>query len=79
MIPMMKITHGQGDNAVVRLCVEGWVTQQTVEELSSSCEVCLVDHRTLLLDLSGVRFVDTAGIDVLHDLVLCFTNNSRVG
>jgi RNA polymerase sigma-70 factor (ECF subfamily) len=66
---MMKITHMQGDAAVARLQVEGWVTQHTVQELRASCETALTDHQTLLLDLSGVQFVDAAGVEVFHNLV----------
>jgi RNA polymerase sigma-70 factor (ECF subfamily) len=66
---MLKITQMQGDAAVARLQVEGWVTQQTVQELRASCETALTDHQTLLLDLSGVQFVDAAGVEVFHNLV----------
>lgn len=65
----MKITHMQGDAAVARLLVEGWVTQQTVQELSASCETVLTNHQTLLIDLSGVQFVDAAGVEVFRNLV----------
>jgi RNA polymerase sigma-70 factor (ECF subfamily) len=59
----------QGDVTVARLRVEGRVTHDTVEELSGECETLLADHRTLLLELSGVQFVDPAGIEVFHRLV----------
>ena len=49
----MKITHMQEVSAVTRLRVEGWITQQTVQELSASCEPVLTEQRSLLLDLSG--------------------------
>ena len=65
----MKITQAQGDAAVARLQVEGWITQQTVQELSASCETVLANHQTLLLDLSGVQFVDAAGVEVFRNLV----------
>jgi len=66
---MIKITHMQGDTAVARLRVEGWITQQTVQELSASCETVLTNHQTLLIDLSGVQFVDAAGVEVFRNLV----------
>ncbi len=66
---MMKITHMQGEAAVARLQVEGWITRQTVQELSASCETVLTNHQTLLLDLSGVQFVDAAGVEVFRNLV----------
>lgn len=65
---MMRITRIAGDPKVARLRVEGRITRQTVEELSSACEACLAEMGTLLLDLSGLRFVDPLGIDVLRSL-----------
>jgi RNA polymerase sigma-70 factor, ECF subfamily len=66
---MMKITHMQGEAAGTRLQVEGWITQQTVQELSASCETVLANHQTLLIDLSGVQFVDAAGVEVFRNLM----------
>src|SRR5258705_10258271 len=66
---MMKITHMQGEAAVARLRVEGWITRQTVQELSASCETVLTNHQTLLIDLSGVQFVDAAGVEGFRNLV----------
>jgi RNA polymerase sigma-70 factor, ECF subfamily len=66
---MMRITPLQEDNRVAQLRVEGRVTHQTVEALRSSCEVGLADHPTLLLELSGVQFVDAAGIAAFRSLV----------
>ena len=39
-----------------------------MEELRATCEVILADHRQLLLDLSGVQFVDADGTALLCDL-----------
>jgi RNA polymerase sigma-70 factor (ECF subfamily) len=39
-----------------------------MEELSSTCEAGFVDYRRLLLDLSGVQFVDADGVALLHNL-----------
>jgi RNA polymerase sigma-70 factor, ECF subfamily len=66
---MMRITPIPGDDAVGRLRVEGRVTQQTVEELRGECEALLAAHRTLLLELSGVQFIDPTGIEMFHRLV----------
>ncbi len=66
---MLRITPMQEDPAVVRVRVEGRVTQHTVEEMKVACESFLTDHRTLLLELSGVQFVDPAGIEAFHHLV----------
>jgi len=59
----------QEDDGIARLRVEGRVTQQTVEELKTSCEAGFADHSTLLLELSEVQFVDATGLDVLRSLV----------
>jgi RNA polymerase sigma-70 factor (ECF subfamily) len=65
---MMRITRRQKENTVARYQVEGSITQQTVGELKAACEASFANHPTLLLDLSGVRFVDAAGIEGLHSL-----------
>src|SRR5262249_32691079 len=66
---MIRITPMQEDATVVRLRVEGRVTQQAVEELSGECEALFANHHPLLLELSGVQFVDPAGIAVFHRLI----------
>src|SRR5262245_990631 len=66
---MIRITPMQDDSTVARVRVEGRITEQTGEELSRACEAVFAAHRPLLLDLSGVQFVDPAGIAVFHHLV----------
>ena len=66
---MMRITQMQRDDVVARLRIEGRVTHETVEELSLECEAILAHHCTLLLELSGVQFVDAVGIEVFRSLV----------
>jgi RNA polymerase sigma-70 factor (ECF subfamily) len=66
---MMRITPIQGSDGIAQLRVEGRVTQQTVEALQSSCAAEFFVHSTLLLDLSGVQFVDAAGIEAFRHLV----------
>ena len=66
---MLRITPIQRDDGIAQLRVEGRVTQQTVEALRASCETGLADHQTLLLDLSGVQFVDAGGVAVFRTLV----------
>jgi RNA polymerase sigma-70 factor (ECF subfamily) len=66
---MMRITPMQDEATVARLRVEGRITYKTVEELRVECEALLADHGTLVLELSGVQFVDPAGIEVFHRLV----------
>ena len=64
----MRITEIEGKDTVARLRVEGDITRHTVAELSASSATYLSGQRTLLLDVSGVRFVDPAGVEVLRDL-----------
>ena len=66
---MMRITPIQEKNGIAQLRVEGRVTQQTVEALQSSCAAEFFTHATLLLELSGVQFVDAAGIEAFRHLV----------
>src|SRR5947208_5903242 len=66
---MLRITPIQRDDGIAQLRVEGRVTQQTVEALRTSCETGLADHQTLLLDLSGVQFVEAGGVVVFRRLV----------
>src|SRR6266511_2549294 len=66
---MLRITSIQRDDGIAQLRVEGRVTYQTVEALWASCETGFADHQTLLLDLSGVQFVDAGGVVVFRRLV----------
>ena len=66
---MMRITELGDGGAVAVLRVEGHITQHTVEGLMSSSAACLASHRSLHLDLSGVRFVDSDGVKALRQLV----------
>jgi ABC-type transporter Mla MlaB component len=66
---MIRITPIQKDTTVAQLRVEGRVTQQTIDELSGEGEAVFAEHRSLLLELSGVQFVDPAGIAVFRCLI----------
>jgi len=66
---MMRITPIAEKDGIAQLRVEGRVTQQTVEALQSSCTAEFFVHSTLLLELSGVQFVDAAGIEAFRHLV----------
>ncbi|MBI3802050.1 MAG: sigma-70 family RNA polymerase sigma factor [Deltaproteobacteria bacterium] len=65
----MRITPIAEKDGIAQLRVEGRVTQQTVEALQSSCTAEFFVHSTLLLELSGVQFVDAAGIEAFRHLV----------
>jgi RNA polymerase sigma-70 factor, ECF subfamily len=66
---MLRITPLQQDTKVARLQIEGRITQQTAAELRVSCTERLSAPQTVLLDLSGVPFVDAEGVAALHGLV----------
>jgi RNA polymerase sigma-70 factor, ECF subfamily len=50
------------------LRVEGRLTQQTVQELRNACQPVLSGQGAVRLDVSGVQFIDAAGIGLLHEL-----------
>jgi len=50
------------------LRVEGRLTQQTVQELRDACGPGLGGRGAMRLDVSGVQFLDAAGIGLLHEL-----------
>jgi RNA polymerase sigma-70 factor (ECF subfamily) len=67
---MIKITRLSGDNeAPTRLRVEGRIHHKTTDELARACGAGLADGRPLLLDLSGVSFVDADGAQIVAALV----------
>ncbi len=63
---MMRITRVPGTDGVARLSVEGRLAGIDVTELAASCEAHLGARHPLLLDLSGVTFVDAQALGVLH-------------
>src|SRR5262249_21890458 len=65
---MLRITELSDVSAAPALRVEAHITQQTMEELMSLSTALLATHRHLLLDLSGVRFIDAQGATALRQL-----------
>ena len=53
-------------NGVRTLRLEGRVVDRWVEEVRRSCES--TDPAALVLDLSGVSFLDTGGVHLLREL-----------
>jgi RNA polymerase sigma-70 factor (ECF subfamily) len=67
---MIKITRLSGEDQVpTRLRVEGRIHHKTTGELARACRAGLAESRRLLLDLSGVTFVDADGAQVIAGLV----------
>ncbi len=65
---MMRVTRTAASEGVETLRVEGRLTEETAEELRMACEALLTRHGSLALDVSGVLFVDRAGVALLHGL-----------
>ena len=63
---MMRITRVAGTDGVARLHIEGRLAGVEVSELAASCEAYLAARLPLLLDLSGVTFVDAEGLRLLQ-------------
>lgn len=67
---MIKITRLPGDHETpTRLHVEGRIHIRTADELTRVCRAGLAESPPLLLDLSGVSFVDADGARVVAELV----------
>ena len=65
---MLKITVTAMDGTTVTLKLEGRIAGKWVDELRKECNLCLAKGRELILDLSGVSFVDDRGIRVLKTM-----------
>jgi len=66
---MMRITELSRSESVVRLRLEGRLTQSTTPEMRAAVQSCLTAGRTVLVDLAGVTFADPGGVETL--LALC--------
>jgi RNA polymerase sigma-70 factor (ECF subfamily) len=67
MIKITRIAHDE--DGVTRLRVDGRIVAKTSEALARACEPALHGPWPLLLDLSGVSFVDAEGATLLTTLV----------
>jgi anti-anti-sigma regulatory factor len=66
---MFKVTYTEQDNTTARLKIEGRIAGEWVNELKKECELCLKKRDHLILDLSGVSFVDEKGIRGLKAMI----------
>ena len=64
---MLRITPTDGESERT-LRLEGRLVDPWVGELLSTCREAASAERCLMLDLSGVTFVDAAGLACLRDL-----------
>jgi RNA polymerase sigma-70 factor (ECF subfamily) len=65
---MMRVTRITEANGIATLRVEGRLTQQTIQELQNACQAVASMPEAMRLDVSGVQFLDAAGIGLLHEL-----------
>jgi anti-anti-sigma regulatory factor len=64
------ITPVQEDEALIRLKVEGQIAADGVGVLEETCSPLLSNGKQVLLDLSGVTFVNTEGLHLLRRLAI---------
>ncbi|MGA8145186.1 MAG: STAS domain-containing protein [Candidatus Acidiferrales bacterium] len=67
----MKITITTATDALIVLHLEGKVSGRWVECLENTCAAELKDAARAVIDLSGVSFLDRAGITLLKNLAEC--------
>jgi len=65
---MLRITRNDLEGGITTLHLEGRVTEHELETLRQSCGECLREGRDLVLNFSGVFFVDLAGAAAIRDL-----------
>ena len=63
---MLKISRGDRDSIHTTLRLEGRVTQAELSELERTRKESQKEGRRLVLDLTGVSFVDREGVAALH-------------
>jgi anti-anti-sigma regulatory factor len=66
---MLKISRRQGPGSDCTLKVEGALGGAWVSEFQSACDELLQERKRVVLDLSGVAFVDRAGTELLESLL----------
>ena len=64
---MLKITTSDCSKDEVILRLEGDVSDPSVWELERVVTALLSGRRRVVLDLSGVRFIDAPGVELLHE------------
>ena len=62
---MLRVTTTDERSTTVKLKVEGRIAAEWTDVLERECRVRLQQRRSVLLDLSGVTFVDRSGVELL--------------
>jgi ABC-type transporter Mla MlaB component len=65
---MLKISHSMGRGNEGALAIEGTLGGAWVAEVRSACDALLKKNGRVVLDLSGVAYVDRAGVELLGSL-----------
>ena len=65
---MMKVTHVAEDEQGVTLKIEGQIGGEWVDVLQKECKLCLEKKAQLILDFSGVSYIDASGIRALKKM-----------
>jgi ABC-type transporter Mla MlaB component len=68
---VLKITITEATDEVIALHLEGKVSGKWVECLENTCAAELKNATRAVIDLSGVSFLDRAGIILLKNLSEC--------
>lgn len=66
---MLRITTIDEVGQTVRLKVEGRVVGEWVTEFDHTCTVLLAQKKKIVLDFSGVSFIDQRGIDAVKKIL----------
>ncbi|MEW6734606.1 MAG: STAS domain-containing protein [Acidobacteriota bacterium] len=66
---MLRITETTSDEETITLLLEGRIIDQWIDEICNQCRANLSQQRKVILDFSGVRFVDERGIEALKELI----------
>jgi anti-anti-sigma regulatory factor len=68
MLKIARVDGGEGQ-MIPALKLEGKILGPWVIELRRACEEVCVSTSAFCLDLTGVTFIDSAGLGLMHDLV----------
>ncbi len=66
---MFKVTCIAKDEETVTLEIEDRIVGPWFDELKRECKKCLVTQSKLVIDLSGVSFIDDRGVKALKRIV----------
>jgi ABC-type transporter Mla MlaB component len=65
---MLRISTSLTSTGIAIVKLVGPIAEESVGLLASTCAQLLIEQRELRLDLAGVSFIDSNGINLLHSL-----------